>query len=396
MLAAGQQPVRLPAEWLRRRGPTPHEDETHAEVPRDDVEARTDGRAAIGRGTVSSKEEDFSEVRFKDLPNAYKIGILGGTKFGKTYFFNALAYRLTAGEFAGALSYYRPSCELWEFPFSESGNRGPGKLRGLREFLESYKNWIPLKVTRMTNQRWYCLRTQFRSGWLGRSRSSMDIEFLDGSGEGFEADLGPLTLPTWETAFSDAKFMIFCLPIWAMFPTDHLSPQDLKDRALFLDGFDKVLSNYLTVKKKGLRVRTVLALTMADDRRCSLRLLRERWIDPMVEKTRTKDYLRQMRNRRGATRYLASARSVSNYLYRRLKSDVSDVFLHSNIEKLDLGFGPPTMIPVTALEGAILTSRQFPSKQGEGSSDLNKTPPFPAHVELPILAALCARYNILM
>lgn len=349
-----------------------------------------------GREKLQHPEAEPAKVKADDEPDAFKIGILGGTGFGKTYLFQAMVYRLVAGASSGALSYYKPSSELWEFPFNEkSGTRGEKKALPLQKFLEPYTSWIPMKNTERTNQKWYRLRIQFRSGLIGTSHSTMDVEFLDGAGEGFEAQLGETTRPTWKSAYSDARFMIFCLPIWAIFPIADLSEQDRQYKKLFLQGFDTVLTNYLAVRNQKLKVRTVLALTMADDRRCSLRLLRERWIDPLVERTRTRSYLKQMRGARGASRYLASARAISNYLYQRLDSEETDVFLRRNIGRLDLGYGLPALIPNTSLQGSILDARKAAHEQGEQLPPPVENP-VPAHVELPLLAALCARYNILM
>jgi hypothetical protein len=335
------------------------------------------------------------ELKFRPLPNAYKVGILGGTNFGKSYLFQAMAYRLWSGGSAGALAYYRPDCQLWEFPFLPDGTKEDGKPLQLGRFLAPYRTWIPLKNTELSAQKWYCLRTKFKSGWLGGGVSTMDIEFLDGAGEGFERPLGPGTLPTWKKAFSDAQFMIFCLPIWAIFPVERLTAQDRKEREFFLDGFENVLSNYLQIKKEGLRVRTVLVLTMADDKRCSLRLMRDRWIDPFTDSSRTNEFLKQMKGRRGANRYLASARAVSKHLYTHFESSLSDPALQSIPERLDLGMGPPTMIPVTAMEGAVMAPRKAAYFRGAQLEPLSP-PPVPAHVELPLLAALCQKYNILM
>jgi len=385
-----EPPAFDPPDW------TPPPSSDGADDYREPLETRFDVRPPVllpqaVRPILASQPEDGLDqllpFDFQPEKNSSRIGILGGTNFGKTYFFQAMVYRLLAGELSGALSYYLANSDVWEFPFLEqTGKRGRGTKLNQPKFIQNYRRWIELKTTRRTEQKWYCLRLQFRSGLIGTGTSTMDVEFLDGSGEGFEQPLTNLTLPTWKAAFEDAEIIVFCLPIWAIF-FRNLSKQDEKDREKFLAGFDAVLTNYLQVKKAGLKVRTILALTMADDKRFSLRAVKDRWIEPFAQ--HPDYYLQQMRKRSGASQYLASARAISDYLYQAF-DEIGDPELRRIPQRLDLGRGRPYLIPVTALDGAKLnTSKSDPSKAPS-------EPPVPIHVELPLLVALCERYNILL
>lgn len=331
-----------------------------------------------------------------------KIGLLGGGGVGKTYFFYGMMYRTLDEDKSGAVSYYLQSSELRRYARHFGDGNGQSKFEdsaldfNLALEVKRFESWERYAPTVMEAQLWYRLRLGFKTGFLGRNLSHLDLEFLDGSGEGFTRPLGPLTTPIWEAAFRNAGIMIFCLPIWAVFPAPDLSAENQKLREAHVSEFHQVLKNYLAVRSSGRKVRSILALTMADDdRRCGLQDLIDRWITPYIEDS--EHVLEQLRSRSGIPRYLANAQAVSDYLHRQFRLLRGKPLVSKIPKMLDFGLGRPWIIPVSAIDGKILERaadyrKRAPDAFGREQLD----PPVPIHVELPLLAALCENHNALM
>jgi len=348
---------------------------------------------AIPSVSKTSSEEEAEEKRPKtgELDKT-KIGLVGGRGVGKTYFFHGVIYRTLDHNQAGAVSYYLDkTAELRRYEKIGDEPQSYDPFDAVR----AYQHWQPYVPTTLGQESWYRLGLEYRSGLLGFDRSRIELEFVDGSGEEFQSALNPARRKIWEAAFSNAGIMVFCLPIWAAFPAQDLSPEDEQKRELFLKQFSSVLANYKATRERGLKVRTILALTQADDdKRCSLQDMIERWIKPYIEDEQT--YLDQLRSRSGIPRYLANAHIISNYMHEEF-SKLRDRLISQIPKRLNFGRGLPWIIPVSAVEGKTLES----AEAMRNASPLAQLPanfeaPVPVHVELPLLAALCENQNALM
>lgn len=325
-----------------------------------------------------------------------KLGIVGGKGVGKSYLFQAMVYRTYANTQAGSLAYYldRGGIRLYT-ALSREDSESP---QNIERFIENFSSWNRLPQTLADTQRWFRLRLPYRTGWLGRGRSMLDVEFLDGSGEGFfaleylEEDYRQL----WKDAYLDARIMVFCLPLWVAFPGPDLGAEDRSERNLILRQFEQVIENYRQLRDahgSGHPVRGILALTMADDRRGALVGLRDRWITPYMDAPR--QFLARLRQGSGIAAYLANARRVSEAL--QSEFDNSHNPRVSGIpNRLDFGGGRPWLIPLSAIDGRKLEhiEGEYPDPDFRRAMDLH--PPVPVHVELPLLVALCERENALM
>ena len=326
-------------------------------------------------------------------PNGQKLGIIGGKGVGKSYLFQAMVYRTYAGQQAGSLAYYldRGSIRL----FSALTYQDQARSVNLVNFVKNYAVWNRLPQTQVDTQYWYRLRLPYRTGLLGRGRSVLDVEFFDGSGEILQLpNPGGEYTELWQTAYLNAQVMVFCLPLWVAFPDAALSPSDWQWRDEVLAGFEQVIQNFTDLRERyryTQPVRSMLALTMADDRRSGLKTLRERWIAPYMDAPLR--YLSRLRSGRGIARYLANARKISEALHKEFAA-TTDPVVAAIPHKLDFDGGKPWLIPVSAIEGSRL------DKLEKEYADPDQRPraqaPVPVHVELPLLVALCERENALM
>ena len=222
------------------------------------------------------------------------------------------------------------------------------------------------------------------------------MEFFDGSGEGF-FELAATTAKSrklWEEGYLKARVMIFCLPLWAAFPDSNLTDREWKDREDLLEGFDQVIQNYRDMRERHKAVepvKSILALTMADDRRGALRTLYDRWISPYLDAPHT--YLRQLHKGGGVARYLANTRKVSEALHEEFRA-ARDPRVVAIPQSLDFRGGRPWIVPLSAIEGARLD--QIEAEVPNPDDRLRLGAPVPVHVELPLLVALCERDNALM
>lgn len=342
---------------------------------------------------VMPAESEVDGLPFEQA-GVQKLGIIGGKGVGKSYLFQAMVYRTYANQQAGSLAYYldRGSIRLFTAPTRQD----TATESNLLNFINDYSAWIRLSQTKVDTQRWYRLRLPYRTGLLGRGRSELDVEFFDGSGEGFfeRVNVQQQQRELWQAGYLDARIIVFCLPLWVVFPNAELSDTDWQSRDAMLKGFEQVIMNYRQLRDRHHRthpVRSILALTMADDRRSALNTLRDRWITPYMDAPER--YLPRLRSGRGIALYLANARKISAAL--RVEFDNSHDPLVSGIpNKLDFNGGRPWLIPLSAIEGNQLDSieKQYP----DPDTRIRLQPPVPIHVELPLLVALCDRENALM
>lgn len=338
-------------------------------------------------------EEEDDDEPF-ERPGVQKLGIVGGKGVGKSFLFQSMVYRTYSQVQAGAMSYFLRKTKL--FYAVQREDKAKGMV--LSEFVNKYSAWERLPQTTVTTQHWYRLRLHYRTGILGRRESAMDVEFFDGSGEGFfEAARAGGIRKLWRDGYLNARVMVFCLPLWAAFP-GRLSPRDQRERKDLLLGFERVLDNYEKLRaeaektKQSAPVKSILALTMADDPRSALTRLKDQWLVPYMESPEL--YLEQLRSGSGIARYLMNARRISEALHRELRSS-RNPRVSSIPQRLDFG-GRPWLIPLSAVDGKFLDRVEAgrPSWKEEERPELPE--PVPVHVELPLLVALCERHNALM
>jgi len=301
-----------------------------------------------------------------------------------------MVYRTYAGSQSGALTYYLEGIRLFR-AFKRSDRV---QTMNLARFVKKYSSWERLPQTQLDSQQWYRLRLRYRTGILGRECSSLDVEFFDGSGEGFfEAARNFSNRNLWKEGYLNARVMVFCLPLWAAFPGPGLKKKDWQKQDELLEGFEQVVQNYTDMRSLNKQTRpvcSILALTQADDRRGALTTLYDRWIRPYMDSPYT--YLRQLRHGAGVARYLANARRVSEMLHEEFAA-ARDPRVASIPRSLEFGRGRAWLIPLSAIEGGQLDELDGKS-QPDGERP--REAPVPVHVELPLLVALCERDNALM
>lgn len=331
-------------------------------------------------------------------PHPFKLGILGGMESGKSYLFQGMVYRLYRGSL-GPIAYFTKDEAISVYEAHTSHARGDSELSSFRalqidDLVRDFKLWRRLPRTQFVDQRWYRLQVSFRSGWLGRRRSTIEVGFLDGSGEYLASGVTTEEdRSLWTNAFVDADVMIFCLPMWAAFPyAPSFKDKDWEEHDRQLTSLGNVVTTYRELRKEARvhrPVRIIVALTMADDLRCAHEVQRT-WIDDYVKNADR--YLKAFRKGRGIAQYLASARQVSQQLLKACDSISVDERV-SNLRKMDFGYGMPWLVPMSALNG-----HQLQSVEQSGMSEADRRrlrPPVPVHVDLPPLIALSERYNAL-
>jgi len=322
-----------------------------------------------------------------------RIGILGGKGVGKSYLFHAMIYRLLDSGQSGALSTFVEGAgvKLAQRLYDQSVMR----RREAEEYIFNYRTWTRLRTTLEMQQSWYRLSLPYRTGPFGWRQSQLEVEFFDGSGEVLSSK-DPAYRELWIQTYGDVRVMIFCLPLWAAFPGAGLSKQDLAERDLVLQSFFKVVGtfrNFHDELQPDKKIRTLLALTMADDQRTALTALRENWIASFLQDPT--HYLNRIGTDRGIALYLQNARKVSSIVHEEFAaSQFADV--RGIPQKLDFGTGAPWIVPVSAIDGQRLLQleRQHPDERERALQ--GHAPPTPVHVELPLLVALCEHTNALM
>jgi hypothetical protein len=357
-------------------------------------------------------EQDFDDRDDEpfDRPDAHKLGIIGGKGVGKTYLFQAMFYRCFSGKQSGALTkYLQPEGAHLFIARGETGGDGrqitkTGKARTLNRvgFIHEYENWQRLSTTKKEVQQWYRLRLLYRTGVWGRDRSALDVEFFDASGEGLLGleTLSPQDREVWDKAYLDARVMVFCLPLWAAFPNGNLTDDEWMIREGLIGGLEQVVNHYKDMRRRHNRttaVSSILALTMADDRRSALRALHDAWIKPYLDSPHT--ILRRLRKETGIARYIANARKISEAVLEEFASSRAPQ-VASIPGSLDFGRGEPWIVPLSAIDGDRLQDLEDRYRNRPDDSarlmEARNAAPTPVHVELPLLLALCERENALM
>jgi hypothetical protein len=322
-----------------------------------------------------------------------KVGIIGGRGVGKSYLFQAMVYRVQHAPRSGALSYFLDGGGI-ALAMALSVDE-PVRSVNLQSFNTDYERWTRLGTTLAARQPWYRLTLPYRTGIFGRGRAAMEVEFFDGSGEQFFEAKDPRNRPVWQYAYADARVMVFCLPLWVAFPGEDLSLDDWQERESILESFHEVVQNYKDMRRhlghSGRPVRSILAFTMADDRRGALKVLRERWIAGYLQRHR--EILEVTRRGGGVARYLANARRVSDILLDELAAADAPGVARIPAE-LSFGGKQPWLIPVSAVHGEALD--QLEADYPNPDERPRREPPVPIHVELPLLVALCEQGNALM
>jgi hypothetical protein len=160
---------------------------------------------------------------------------------------------------------------------------------------------------------------------------------------------------------------------------------DWQKRNGMKEGFSRVLANYTQLRRErksdGVKLpktRIVVALTQADHEVFALTTLKQRWIDAYIGNNEAN--LRHLASISGPTSYLASARAISDYIRHEL-SHSPDHEIRELVGQLEVDNEKPWFIPVTTM--------------GKRPSEM-PAPPISAHVELPLLLALCDENNVLM
>jgi hypothetical protein len=405
--AAAPAPEPRPAPVIRfhERKREPEGDAERTEQAEEEEEEPVDPRpgpaaAESPRARSSSPARElYSEQFFDqeddepfDLPGTEKLGIIGGKEVGKSFLFQGMVYRTYSKPQAGALSFYIDKTRL----FHALTRKDKAQSIILSEFGKKYMAWERLPQTFLDTQKWYRLRLHYKTGILGKKSSAMDVEFFDGSGESFfEAARSSKGIrERWREGYLDARVMVFCLPLWAAFPGAKMSRKDWRTRNDLLAGFERVIANYEALRSEGKRtqpVKSILALTMADDQRSALQTLHSKWIAPYLDNPQL--YLRQLRSGSGVARYLANARAISEAMHEEMAAS-RDPRVSAIPQKLEFG-SRPWLIPLSAVEGSRLD--QIEHDYEKNPDDRPFLPaPVPVHVELPLLVALCERHNALM
>ncbi len=362
-------------------------------------------RARSAPDDLEVQPADPGEVDSFQNPNLMQVGILGGKGVGKSYLFQAMVYRCVV---AGILDRYLRNIRPDVFRANAVDRHGaidrPTFFRiPTNSLVDGYMAWRRLPTTQEDQQFWYRVRFRFNTGLFGSRQRSMEVAFLDGSGEFLERGVPlPFMRGIWEKAFQRATIMIFCLPIWVLFPNQQfMTAVDWEDREQRLAGFDKLVNTYMDIRDQRLRVRAVLALTMADDRRSALRKLHRNWIAPCMNEASAQTYLKSFKRPNGITRYLKSAREISEYIYRELDAS-PDPLVGQIPGALHFGYDDLWMIPISALDGERLETYEAEWKAWEAEGrPADRKPrhsrfPRPAHAELPLLAAMAECHNALM
>ena len=348
-----------------------------------------DDTVLLPKESDSSKPEPESQKKREglsrnfEIKNAARIVLIGGKGTGKSYLFQSMVQRTQSHHCAGALSYYLDGNRTQLL--SAKCRQDPAFRERISSYLKEYKNYTRLKQTSLIDQAWYRLELPYKKGFFGKKTDSLNIEFYDGAGEYYESPLDENNFGVWEDVVK-SKIIVYCLPLWIIFPQDQLSEGDKKERREYLDAFDKILTNYEDVRKRKKQTHSVfsiLALTQADDNRLNKNGLageiKKNWIKEYLDNYQT--YTEELKKPHNVLKYIKNTQKVSNLLFQEI-SKSSSPEISSIVTGLDLG-KKPWIIPVSAIQGNNIDSKI-------------EQEPHPIHVELPLLIALCEYTNALI
>lgn len=403
-------------EWAFRPVTTPQQDEA---APAADG-AASGVHASQGSPALPPPRDELvvapqQKTRRLQSIGETKVAILGARACGKSYLFQAMTYRASNPARSGSLKVFlgNEQAEIYEAEHPDQDFR----LLDMRAFNARYKGFDRLPATMLATQRWYKLLLRYRTGWLGLRRAEMCVDFLDGSGEAMAQRLAlmqPEMFEMFKHAYLPARVAIFCLPLWVAFP-DPLQRASLAEaREKALAGFYQIVHNFKELRSESgstHAVRSMLALTQADHRDCALSSeVREFWLDRFLDPSKAQARARELGTQRGLMRYLRDARAVSDWFLDRFqRSEQHD--LQKLPFELQFDGQLPMVIPLSAIDGSMvdLKERQagtltpspgsaFPGapRPPQPSMIVDPSDPVPAHVELPLLVALCERHNALM
>ncbi len=348
--------------------------------------------------TVLPMGPTTAAVREERIPPgaSFETAILGPTNSGKSYYFQGLMYRLQQKGQQGVLTRYLSDVALWRKTVTLNRmlmlraegsdaqiDYGTGERVALGDFNKAYQDYKRLPQTTRTIFHRYTVGLTYRTGWRGQRKQLLKLSFIDAPGELHRQ--GPrgtaLAAEVWR-AYTTARVAVFCLPVWVAFPGD--SPLiDRDTRKSTLDDFEVIVEHFLGLVRNTPRdVRIVLALTQSDAVESGLQTLADRWVRSYLNDSR--NHLARLGGVSGPTQYLAAARSVSRYVAREFSRSVEErVFRIPKLLTVDGRH--PWIIPVSAVDGEVVAKRKAA-----------RNPPVPAHVDLPLLLALCEAHNALL
>jgi hypothetical protein len=312
-----------------------------------------------------------------------KMAIAGGRQTGKSYLFQSIVLRTWTGFKAGALA-----------GFLDDRKSTLVRMDGDTPIyddhvIDNYKSWGLIPPTQ--NRVVFKVKLTYPMGWFGRRDRAIELAFVDAPGEDWSRN-------ELAKECTDTDVMLLCVPAWAAFPAVLTETEETEARHA-IDDFHTIVTEFsaeldrLPKKKK---VQMVVALTMADDGRSALDVVRTNWIEPFTRGAIAHENREALHRQSGLSSYLAMARRVSDFVELELKRQ-SNVQVNSIPGSLKFAGTRPWFIPVSAIDGARLQrivgepSAQQRQKLVKESGD-----PIPAHVELPLLIALCQQTNALM
>nr|VFJ50016.1 MAG: hypothetical protein BECKDK2373C_GA0170839_102729 [Candidatus Kentron sp. DK] len=361
------------------------EDDQKRSRPSIDLSRLSSSRADQEPPSIRPVREDGNIKRRRG--DTEKLAIVGGKMTGKSYLFQSMVHRLAGVE--GSMGYFLNAGTAQLHELAHYGDTGQSVTPD--QFLTSYRQWYRLEFTQH-KPIWYQLNIPFSAGILGFAQPEIEINYLEASGEGFfEQAMHGNNVGEWE-AFLDVKTIVFCLPLWAAFPGRKMTQEDWVAREGLLQGLGKVADHFaslLRTHNRKRKTRTILALTMADDRRGGLSTLRENWIDPHMQDD---SQLREsLGSANGIIRYLANTQRVSEIVRKEMERS-SDIRIRSLPKRIKFGHQKTWFIPMTAIHGDTLDRMEQEGQEVRAGIRA----PVPVHVELPLLVALSDGRQALM
>jgi hypothetical protein len=312
-----------------------------------------------------------------------KMAIAGGRQTGKSYLFQSIVLRTWTGFKAGALAGF-----LDDRKSTLVRMDGDTAIHD-EHVIDNYKSWGLIPPTQ--NQVVFRVKLTYPMGWFGVRDRAIELSFVDAPGEDWSRN-------ELAKECTDTDVMVLCVPAWAAFPAV-LSESEESDAAHALTDFHSIVYEFSTAlanlptKKK---VQMVVALTMADDGRSALDIVRTNWIEPFTRGPIAAENREALHRQSGLSSYLAAARRVSDFVELELKRQ-SNNHVNSIPGSLRFGGTKPWFIPVSAIDGARLMRIVGEKNERERQKLVKESgDPVPAHVELPLLIALCQQTNALM
>lgn len=342
----------------------------------------------------SSGDETFHgrDVEAIEEPEV-RLGLLGGTNVGKTYLLNGMFHRLQGGSrLGGALAALISDSHGLRLFCKRTKDGSTTTTRAkLTQVLRPYLNNEKIASTVTDDETWFALDLPCNLGSLKSNPNEISIKIVDSRGEDIAQKLNVSSIRDWAQKFVNTDVMIFCLPLWVLFPGDHLEASDKTFVHEAFTAFEQIVENVSdAMKQEALRpVPTVLMLTMADDDRVDggseLDSLQENWINDHRENFA--EHMRQLRTPKGMMNYLSNAREMSEFIDALVERN-GNASAYQLVRQLNFGSGKPWLIPVSAIDGnEILDVGLY--------ADEITNEPVPVHVEFPILLGILHKMKAL-